>query len=207
MESMMLEMRVCSYMSDISLAVLEHRFSFKALVCTVFFGLLWFRAASEREPGCFFLFCLQIKSSMAVAELGPIDAVCCMEVIDSLVCVFAGVGFSALCHCLWHQQCAFSLLLQALCAWLLAALGGLCVCRRWARGHFACHTHSDHFEPALLQFLALGSKAVDWLWLGQTKTGWRIGGSRSVVYRVTQQRDGGLSLNVLGKDTRHEGHE
>lgn len=119
-------MRVRSYMSEISLAVLEHGFSFKALVCNVFFGLLWFRAASEREPDCFF-FCFEIKSSMAVAELSPIDAVCCMEVIDSLVCVCLRVGVSLLSATVFGTNRVLSV-----CCYRLSVLGswlhsGACV--------------------------------------------------------------------------------
>lgn len=167
------------------------------------FGLLCFRAALEGEPQCFlvfflFCFCSQIKSSMAVISLGHIEwltwALSVCSLWDPLLSPL----------CLWHQQCALVLLLEALCARLPAALRSVDVCMWRACGHFARHTHSDHFEPTLLQFLALSSETVDRLWLGQTETGWRIGGSWSVVYRVTQQRDGGLSLNVLHKDMRRE---
>lgn len=178
----------------------KHQFSWSlwtAVLQSSFTGRAWLF--------CVWFFCSQIKSSMAVVQLSAIEL---LYVSDWQPCLGVVSGIvSSLPLCLWHQQCALGFLLEALCARLLAALYGVGVCWWRACGHFTCHTHSDHFEPALLQFLALSSKAVDRLWLGQTETSWRIGGSGSVIYRVTQQRDGGLSLNILHRDMRYEKHD
>lgn len=179
-------------------SILEHQFSFKALVCTISLDCCSFRgSASLLLLFCFFLyFCSQIKSSVAVKALVCIVLYAACEWLTALS------SLSLFSMCLWHWRRALVLLLEALCARLPASLCGLCLWRWRARGHFTSHTHSDHFEPALLQFLALGGKTVDGIGLGQTETGWRIGGSWHVVYHVTQQRDGGLSLHVLRRDMK-----
>lgn len=66
-----------------------------------------------------------------------------------------------------------------------------------AFGQLSRHRHSNHFQPALLELLRIGSKVVGGLGLGEAEAGRGVRGPSAVIHTVAQQGDSALGLHVL----------
>lgn len=72
---------------------------------------------------------------------------------------------------------------------------------RLAFRHLPDHGFAYHPQPAQFHFLCVGSEAVDWFRLAQTEAGGRmIHRSLDILNLVTQERDGTLGFDILGKE-------
>lgn len=72
---------------------------------------------------------------------------------------------------------------------------------RLAFRHLPDHGFAYHSQPAQFHFLRVGSEAVDRFGLAQTEAGGRmIHRPLDILNLVTQERDGTLGFDILGKE-------